>query len=128
VFINKLWKTGQISTNTGFTLVFSTFFHVGMWIAWREEKTTNTQCVNNGIFGGKHRFVMVKNVDAWAVKRFGGGRFLPIYGMKKSYACCFQQAFIFTEGNSYPQAKFTHIVKKTAKGAGFPEMPAVDQM
>jgi hypothetical protein len=78
VFINKLWKTGQICTNTGFVLVFSTFFHDEMWIPWREKKITNIQCVNNGFFGGKHRFSPVKIVYAWAVKRFGGGRSIPI--------------------------------------------------
>jgi hypothetical protein len=111
VFINKLWKTGQISTNTGFVIVFSTFFHVVLWIPWREEKITNTQCVNNGDFGGKHRFLTVKIVNVWVAKRFGKWGFYPIYGMKKSYPWCFQQGYIFTKAYSYPQGIITHNVK-----------------
>lgn len=128
MFINKLWKTGQIGTNTGFILLFATFIHVSMCIPWREQKIPNIQCVNNRFLGGKHRFITLKNVDAWTVKRFGGGRSIPISGIKKSYACCFQQAYTFTEVNSYPQGKFTHNVKKTAESCCFQRMPAVDQM
>jgi hypothetical protein len=128
VFINKLWKTGQICTNAGFIPVFSTFFHVGMWIPWREGKITNTQCVDNGIIGGKHHNIPLKNVDAWIVIRFGGGVSIPISGIKKIYACCFQQADIFTEVYSYPLARVTHNVKKMADTPVTKGLPVVDAL
>lgn len=89
MFINKLWKTGQISTNTSFYPVFPSFFNLAMWIFSEAVKITHIQTVNNPDFGGKGGLAASKNVDARAVNRFGGGRFYPIVELIKSYTMRF---------------------------------------